>query len=144
MKALFDSSVLVAASVEVHPRHGVALPWLRRARRGEIDLYVASHSLTECYGVLTTLPVRPRIAPATASRLIRDNIQSVARLVSLTANEYAAVIDDLAERGLTGGIVYDALIAAAARKSEVERLVKLKPDDFRRAWPEGTKRILSP
>ncbi len=144
MKVLFDTSVLVAASVEAHPMHGRALPWLQRAHRGEVELHVASHSLAECYGVLTTLPVRPRIAPATASRLIRDNIESSARIVSLAVSDYTAVIHDLAQRGLAGGIVYDALIAAAARKSGVERLITLNPDDFERAWPEGSRLVFVP
>lgn len=32
VKILFDASVLVAAMLEGHPHHGVALPWLQRVR----------------------------------------------------------------------------------------------------------------
>ena len=55
MKALFDTSVLVAASVETHPMHARAWPWLKRAHGGEVGFYVAAHSLAECYAVLTVL-----------------------------------------------------------------------------------------
>ena len=57
MKTLFDTSVLVAAVVEPHPMHVRALPWLQRAKAGEIDFFVASHTLAELYAVLTTLPL---------------------------------------------------------------------------------------
>lgn len=144
MKVLFDTSVLVAASVQAHPMHARALPWMKRARKADVALHVATHSVAECYGVLTTLPLRPRISPETAARIIRDNIQAVAKLVSLSASEYMSVLQDLAERGLRGEIVYDALIAAAARKAEVDRLLTLNADDFVRAWPAGAKRIAAP
>lgn len=74
MKILFDTSVLVAAVIEPHPMHTRALPWLKRARAGEFDFFVASHTLAELYAVLTTLPVSPRISPGTAWRLIHENI----------------------------------------------------------------------
>jgi predicted nucleic acid-binding protein len=142
-KVLFDTSVLVAASVQAHPMHQRALPWLDRARNPrDIALHVAAHSVAELYAVLTTLPLRPRISPPTAARLIHDNVQAVAKLVPLSASEYASVVTDLAERGLSGGIIYDALIARAAKKSGVAQLVTLNPDDFRRAWPDGSKIIL--
>ena len=74
MKALLDTSVLVAAVVQAHPQHGRALPWLARGRRGEFQLFVASHTLAEMFAVLTTLPVKPRISPSTAWRLVSENV----------------------------------------------------------------------
>ncbi len=32
MKILFDTSTLVAAIIEGHPAHGLALPWLQRVK----------------------------------------------------------------------------------------------------------------
>ena len=144
MKALFDTSVLVAASVEGHPMHRRALPWLKRARSGEVELHVAAHSLAETYAVLTALPIRPRISPTTAARIIRENIEKSAKLVALTASEYRGVIHDLAVLGVSGGVVYDAIIARSAAKAGVECLLTLNPDDFIRAWPEGEKLISAP
>ncbi|HDH87226.1 MAG: hypothetical protein DRG35_02195 [Deltaproteobacteria bacterium] len=60
MKTLFDTSVLVAAIVEPHSMHTRALPWLQRAKAGEIDFLAASHTLAELYAVLATLPLKPR------------------------------------------------------------------------------------
>ncbi|HEV2064753.1 MAG TPA: PIN domain-containing protein, partial [Thermoanaerobaculia bacterium] len=75
MKVLFDTSVLVAAMVEPHPVHERALSWLKRARVGDFEFLVASHTLAELYAVLTTLPVRPRISPEIASRLVQQNVE---------------------------------------------------------------------
>ena len=64
MKALFDTSVLVAAFEVSHPRHGVCLPWLQRVQASEIDGYLSTHTLAELYSVLSRLPVKPPISAA--------------------------------------------------------------------------------
>jgi predicted nucleic acid-binding protein len=137
MRALFDTSVLVAASVEGHSMHERALPWLRRAHAGEIVFHVAAHSLAECYAVLTAIPTRPRIAPSTAARILHDNVESKAKIVALTVSDYRKVIQGLSRHGLSGGVVYDAIVARCAAKVEVDLLLTLNPDPFIRAWPEG-------
>lgn len=48
------------------------------------------------------------------------------------------------ERGLAGGVIYDALIARAAEQAGVERLVTLNESRFRRARPDLTGRITGP
>lgn len=97
MKVLFDTAILVAASVRAHPIHSRALPWLKRAQDAEITLHIPAHSIAECYGALTTLPVPPHIQPATAVRLIHHNVEAAAKIVPLTASEYVSVVDDLTE-----------------------------------------------
>lgn len=144
MKVLADTSVLVAAMVESHPAHGRALPWLQRARQGEIDLVVCTHTLAELYAVLTALPVRPRIGTDMARRLIRENVESNGTVVDLRSGDYRAVLDNQAALGLTGGSVYDALVAQAARKVGADRLLTLNEGDFRRVWPDAADRIAAP
>ena len=46
--------------------------------------------------------------------------------------------------GLAGGVIYDALIARVALKSNVDRLLTLNIDHFTRAWPDGEKIISLP
>ena len=144
MTALLDTSVLVAALVEGHPEHARCLPWLAGAAAGSRETCVSSHSLAECYSVLTTLPVRPRISPAAASRLLAESVERHCRLVALTATEVEGVVRRCASLELAGGIVYDALIARAAEKAGAKRLVTLNTGDFERAWPEGGSRIVLP
>ena len=142
MKILFDTSVLVSGIVEAHPMHSRCLPWLQRAKAGDFQFLVVSHSVAETYAVLTTLPVKPRISPTVGLRLVHSNIEESARIVPLTVAEYRATIKRMANMGLSGGTVYDALIASAARKLSVERLLTLNANDFHRVWPEG-KDIIS-
>jgi len=144
MKILFDTSVLVAAMVEPHPMHSHAFPWLVRAKSKELDMAVSAHTLAELYAVLTTLPLIPRISPTAARRLIHDNVETTARIVSLSAQDYISVIKNLSDSGLSGGIIYDALIVRAAQKEDVKKILTLNTDDFKRVWPEGESRLVAP
>jgi predicted nucleic acid-binding protein len=144
MKTLFDTSLIVSGIVESHPMHAKCLPWLQRAKTGEIEGIVVSHSLAETYAVLTTLPVKPRISPLVAQRLIDTNLQAMARIVPLTIADYWNTIQRMTEMGLSGGTVYDALIAAVARRLSIDKLLTLNADDFRRVWPEGKQVITTP
>jgi predicted nucleic acid-binding protein len=144
VRVLLDTSILVAALVRSHPRHGVALPWLARAKAGALELIVAAHTLAELQAILTTLPLRPRISPETAVRLRDENLPLSTEIVALDADSYREVVNRMAALGLAGGIVYDALIARAAEIAGVERLVTLNEVRFRRAWPQGEQRITGP
>lgn len=144
MKTVFDTSVIVSGIVESHPMHPKCLPWLQRAKAGEVECIVVSNTLAETYAVLTTLPVKPRISPLVAQRLIHNNLQANARIAPLTVADYWNTIQRMTEMGLSGGTVYDALIATVARRLSVDRLLTLNADDFRRVWPEGKHLITTP
>jgi predicted nucleic acid-binding protein len=124
--------------------HSHAFPWLVRATSGEFNMTVAAHTLAELYAVLTTLPVIPRITPGAARRLIHDNVEATARIISLSSRDYFSVIKNLSDSGLSGGIIYDALIIRAAQKADVKKILTLNVNDFKRAWPEGEPRFVVP
>jgi len=144
MKTLFDTSVLIASLVESHPMHERAFPWLKQAKARAFEMVVASHTLAELYAVLSALPVKPRIAPAVAWRLIHENVEAIGEVISLTSAEYRAVIKRISESGLAGGIIYDALIAKVAQKAKVDRLLTFNSDHFKRVWPTGENVIITP
>ncbi len=144
MNVLFDTSVLVAAMVEAHPMHERALPWLQRVKEKTITGIVAAHSIAELYAVLTNLPVHPRISPQIASRLIKQNVLDLCRVVPLTEADYGAVVQDLSDREITGSVIYDALILYTAVKTEVDSIVTLNVKDFCRAYPVFADKISSP
>lgn len=135
MTTLFDTSVLVQALVRGLDRHAQARQWLDRAIGGEFPWVVGAHTLAELYAVLTALPVSPRIAPAEARQLIHDNIERSATVVALTAREYSQTLAAMAQAGVTGGAVYDALICKAAHKANVRRLLTFNTSHFQRIWP---------
>jgi predicted nucleic acid-binding protein len=130
MKVLFDTSVLVAASVEDHTKHNVAISRLNEVRR-EGQVFVSSHSQMELFAVLTSLPLSPRISPGTARRLIGKNLEETT-LVDYAEEDYRKIIDMAAEQGITGGTIYDLLIAFAGIKENVDRLITLNISDFER------------
>ena len=144
MRVLLDTSVLVAAIVEAHPMHSVALPWLQRTKAKVDTGLVAAHSLAELYAILTTLPLRRRIAPALAWELIQRNVLAALEVVALTVDDYAVVVARLSEMGMAGGVTYDALILEAADKGQADRIVTLNEADFQRVAPHLADRIASP
>jgi predicted nucleic acid-binding protein len=93
--------------------------------------------------VLTRIPHTPPISPAIAWQAIERNLAHF-EVIALTAEEYAQVLADLASRGIGGGPTYDALIAAAARKAEVDLLLTLNPSHFVRVAPDLADRIREP
>lgn len=144
MKVLLDTSVLVAAMVEVHPAHERALPWLQRAKHREDTAFVASHTLAELYAVLTRLPVRPSISPAVAWQLIQENVLAAFEVVPLSAEDYRTILEHLSQSGIVGGATYDALIAYTALKAMVDQLVTLNEKDFLGVYPNLSEQVVVP
>jgi predicted nucleic acid-binding protein len=144
LRVLMETSALVAAIVQIHPKHERAFPWLRKAKEKQIDLFVATPTLAELYAVLTTLPLRPRIGPATARRLIREDVELISTVVELRLGDYRRVLNNMSELALTGGVIYDALAARAAQKTKIDKLLTFDVSDFRRVWPDGGDRIQEP
>ena len=144
MKILFDTSVLVAALVESHPAYEAAFAWLQRIKSGHETGLIAAHSIAELYAILTTLPIRPRVAPHLAQQLIQQNVLAACAVIALAEDDYAAVIEHLAEMGIAGGVTYDALILYAALKAEVDRVITLNAKDFQRIYPELRDKIMVP
>ena len=143
MRILFDSSTIIAAIVEPHPKHVQALSWLTRAKNKEFDLVVAAHSLLEIYSVLTKAPFQPKISPATAKRLIEINIKKNATIQFLDSNDYLDLLETISSQNLRGGIVYDALICACAKKSSVQKIVTANSKDFHAVNPDTSIQIIS-
>jgi predicted nucleic acid-binding protein len=143
VRTLFDTSVLVAAFEVSHPRHTVCLPWLQQAQTEQIQGLIATHTLAEVYSVLTRLPVRPRISPEVAQRLITENLERF-EVITLTTEDYQIVIAQMVNLNLTGGGIYDALIAQAAVKAEVNTLLTLNPNHFTRLGEDIARLVQVP
>lgn len=144
MKILFDTSVLIASFIKSHSSHELALKWYKKVINNKVKLYVSAHSIAETYSVLTKYPTSPRIRPNDAKRLINDNIKPHAKIISLSANDYMALISDLVDLDLTGGVVFDAIIYQAARKAKVNKILTLNVKDFSRLCLDHKKFIIAP
>lgn len=73
MKALFDTSVLIAAFTTEHPKHTACLRYLQNVRSGQINGYISAHCIAELYSVLTAR-TSPRILPADAQNIMNTNL----------------------------------------------------------------------
>lgn len=144
MKVLFDTSVLVAAMIASHDKHANARPWLERARSGEFTWFVSAHTLAELYATLTAPVPILRVPPATAWRIIQENIEQSAQIVALTASDYFTAVRRMSELNLSSGAIYDALITAAAQKADVQCVLTFNPKHFMQVWPEGASLIVVP
>jgi predicted nucleic acid-binding protein len=133
-RVFFDTSVLVVAMVAAHPFHERAKPHLIRAHERSIEPLVACHSLAELYAVLTKLPLKPRVSPSIAFQLIEHNIKRSFSSVALSAAEYFEILEDMSQRRLRGGIIYDALIAKAASKVNPDQLLTFNLRHFETVW----------
>ena len=143
VKVLFDTSVLVAAFVKAHPQHSIAAQWWKKVNAGEIQGIVSTHSLAEVYAVLTRLPIQPRINPKIAQQMIQENLKDF-QTVPLTSEDYHNVISEMVALNLTGGAIYDALIAQIAKKENVDCLLTFNPNHFTRLSEDIAQRVNIP
>lgn len=93
--------------------------------------------------MLSGRPRPLRIAPAEVARIVAHTSKRF-QFVSLTPTEYVAAITGLAGLGHSGGMIYDALIVACARKAKATRIYTLNPKHFRLVAPDLAARILEP
>ena len=101
-----DTSLVVAAFASWHESHESARHALDEGAR------LIEHCALETYSVLTRLPPPHR----TSGALVRDFVAArfTEPFLRLSEKAYRDFILGLAERGITGGAAYDALVAATA------------------------------
>lgn len=110
-----DTSVLVAAFASWHERHAVALPAVGRVQA------VVGHCLLETYSVLTRLPAPHRMTAAVVSKQIHATFGR-RQVLGLSPEEQHKLITTCAAQGMTGGSVYDAMIAMTCARADAKLL----------------------
>ncbi len=143
MRVAFDTSVLVAALLEAHPRHERAVLWVDAVTAGRFEGLVAWHGLAEVWAVLTRLPGALSVPAATGHRMVQ---RVATRLVPLAMEpeDYEMALERCADRGLRSGAVFDALHLAVAERAGAEAFLTFDPDDFERLAVEGGPRVVLP
>jgi predicted nucleic acid-binding protein len=136
-----DTSVLVCASTPSDSRHEASIDVLALA--DSLGGACAAHSLAELYSVLSGRPLPYRIPPADAARIVAHTGKRFAT-IPLTGAEYVETVDGLAGVGHSGGMIYDALIVACARKARATQIYTLNPRHFRLIAPDLGVRIVEP
>jgi predicted nucleic acid-binding protein len=130
-----DTSCLVAAACSWHEHHAATSAALARSSARGDEVIVVSHTMLETYSVLTRLPHRHRLSPAIAFALLEAN-WGARRTAVLTSTESWRLLRDAADNGVAGGLIYDALIAATARKGRAGELWTWNVEHFRRIESE--------
>lgn len=141
IEAFFDTSVLIAAHDATDPRHA-----------GSHSLFAAAtpatsacgaHTLAEFYAVLSRIPGGKRVRPEIAGILV-DQIVTRLTVVPLSVEEYRATLRETARMGLAGGIVFDAVLLACARKVNAKRIYTWNEKHFKLVAPDLAERIMTP
>ncbi|CAN5565041.1 type II toxin-antitoxin system VapC family toxin [soil metagenome] len=107
---LLDTSAAIALVVEDHEAHTATIKAVRDRRLG-----LAGHAWFETYSVLTRLPGALRRSPTDVASLLAHDFPASAYLTEEAATGLGP---ELARLGVSGGAVYDALVAAAARQHD--------------------------
>ncbi|MBD1857878.1 PIN domain-containing protein [Leptolyngbya boryana CZ1] len=144
VKVLFDTNIIVAALSEAHEMHDRARPWLEQVQIDRtIEGFISTHSFAESYSILTRLPPPYRISPANAERLLSEDLTQFTR-ISLTAEDYQAVLRKVVQMNISGGGIYDTLIAYAALKANVDMLLTFNVKHFVRLGEEVAQLVQLP
>jgi predicted nucleic acid-binding protein len=103
----------------------------------------SAHSLLEFYAVITRLPGRDRISSDQVLLLVQ-NIRERLTIISLSPEDYFAVLEKSAAARVFGGTVYDVLLAHCALKASAEILCTWNVKRFQQFGDEIAKRVQTP
>jgi len=101
-----DTSVVVAAFASWHEHHAAALRSVSKGAR------LIGHVAGETYAVLTRLPAPHRAPPGLVAEFLTRSFPGP--WLVLPSRHHRRLVAECARLGITGGGIYDALIAATA------------------------------
>ncbi|MBV8547268.1 MAG: PIN domain-containing protein, partial [Acidobacteria bacterium] len=107
-----DSSVLIAGLLSWHEFHERAFQALGKLIAARL-LLIPVPALIESYSVMTRLPSPHRLHPEVAYQLLHDSFSEV-RVAGLSPGSAWSFLSENVAAGISGGRVYDAVIASAA------------------------------
>ena len=141
MKAFLDTSVLVPVFYGDHIHHNPSIDLFTRLNKN--DACCGAHSLVEVYATLTRMPGKHRVSSEQCLLFISD-IRERLTIVALGAEEYARVLMRFAGLGVTGGAIYDALLAGCALKSNARSLYTWNLRHYERLGPDVSRLLKTP
>jgi len=137
----FDTSVLISGSHRTDRRHSDSAKVLERATKQ--NAACAAHSIAELFSVLSGRP-RPQRVPLDASLKLVEQVRERMQIVTLTEDDYFLTVSESVAAGRMGGIIYDALLLACARKVGADRVYTWNVSHFRFIAPDMAARIVEP
>jgi len=110
----------------------------------EADRHTAccgAHSLAELYSTVTRMPGR---VSGNQAMLLISGIRERLSIITLDGDEYLNTLEMAASMGISGGSVYDALLAACAIKAKAETIYSWNTRHYSLCGPEVTARLRRP
>ena len=120
-----DTSVVIPMLFSWHDFHERAAAALQNRKQLLLPLPV----LIESYSVLTRLPSPYRVQGSIAYRSLQNSF-SEASIAALPPHKMWSFLDDSQSTGITGGRVYDALIATIAIDAGAKEILTFNPRHF--------------
>jgi predicted nucleic acid-binding protein len=136
----FDTNVLVASLITAHMHHPQSLARIEKMRRD--GGACASHTLAEAFNTLTRLGGYA-LSPVAVNSMLQQVTREF-RLISLTPEETLETIQRAAQQGLSGGIIFDCLLIACARKVQAAHIYTSNVKHFRKIAPDLAAIIQEP
>lgn len=94
-------------------------------------MVVAGPALIEAYSVLTRLPAPHRLSPTDALALLEANFIVKVKVAALAPEDYRAILRAAPGGGISGGRIYDAVIAACANREKAAAVLTFNESHFR-------------
>lgn len=132
MAEYFDSTIAVAAIFPGSANYADASARLTAA--GDAA-YIINHGVAEVYRTLTG---RLKLPLKAAAQLVEGVLLARFKEAVLSRQDYAEVVKSMADKNLSGPIIYDALHAAGARKIGAQVLHSYNRDHFAKVGPDLT------
>jgi predicted nucleic acid-binding protein len=136
-----DTSVLVAIAQVNHTHHAPSRKLWEQCSASKTA--VSTHTLAEVYSTLTAMPPGLRISTRDAVLVIETFLLRLTP-VALSPEEYLETLRGTSNRGHSGGMIYDALHLACARKVNAERIYTWNLKHFRAVAPDLAEKIVTP
>lgn len=141
MKGFFDTSVLVPVFYGDHVHHQASLNLFIQFDKS--TGCCGAHTLAEVFSTLTRMPGKHRISGDQAMLFVAS-IQERLSIIALNGDEYGNALAESAALGITGGGVYDAMLAHCALKGKAETIYSWNGRHYAQCGPEVIRRLRTP
>jgi predicted nucleic acid-binding protein len=124
VSVFLDTSVLLAGLIDFGPQSAPAQSVMHAIAEERIAKpATAWHCCLEFFSVATRLPPEFRLTPNDAVQLLQEEVFSRVNIHDLPSTGRLAMLRAAAHDGITGGRIYDAHIAEAARATGASVIV---------------------
>jgi predicted nucleic acid-binding protein len=141
VKAFLDTSVLIATFYADHQFHQPSIDLFLRFKKSESSC--GAHSLAEIYSSLTGRTGPGRVSGEEAMLFLKD-VREGLTIVSLDDQEYFRAIEASSGLRISGGAIYDSLLAHCALKVKARAIYTWNTKDFVRLGEAIAERVRTP